>query len=110
MDLFAHLLEQAGAICLRAMTMLDAVAIFDRLTIRVVVTDLLMPGGSGLELLVALRERRPSVPVVAATAQLVPSNDVLIARGFSAVVFKPIDPGELLAVVWHLARATRGPE
>lgn len=46
----------------------EALPAFDRHAIDVVVTDLMMPGGSGLELLRRLEDREPPVPVIIITA------------------------------------------
>lgn len=101
-DLFADILELAGAVVQRATTLLDAVSAFDRRPARVVITDLAMPSGSGWELLAELRLRDRLLPVVVITAQLVPGTGWLIARGFDAVLYKPVDPTELVALVAHL--------
>lgn len=101
-DLFADILECAGAVVQRATTLLDAVSCFDRVPIRVVITDLAMPGGSGWDLLHQLRLRDRFVPVVAVTGQLLPGTGWLIARGFDAVLYKPVDPTELVALIAHL--------
>ena len=107
-DLFAEILECSGAIVQRATTLLDALASYDRVKARVVVTDLAMPGGSGWDLLAQVRQRDCLLPVVAVTGRLLPGAPWLIKRGFDAVLYKPVDPGELVAVVKQLSRALFG--
>ncbi|RXV71309.1 nitrogen regulation protein NR(I) [Burkholderia stabilis] len=46
----------------------DALAALDHETPQVLVSDIRMPGGSGLELLQAMHERLPSLPVIIMTA------------------------------------------
>ena len=102
MDLYAAVLEQAGAIVQRATNLLEALNLFQQVEIDVVVTDIAMPGGSGWDVFRELRMRSPGVPVVAVTGQLVPGGRELVDRGFAAALLKPIDPAHLVAVVGHL--------
>ena len=72
----------------------------DREGTDLVVTDLQLPGESGLDLLLALRERRSSTPVIVMTG----SDDAeLIARVFElgarTVLRKPYSAGWLRAAV-----------
>ncbi len=46
----------------------EALAALERTTPQVVVTDIRMPGGSGLDLLQIIKERQPSLPVIIMTA------------------------------------------
>ena len=103
-DLFADILEYRGAIVHRATSLLDALGHLDHNSIQVIVTDLAMPAGSGWDLLEHVRQRRGFIPVVAVTAQVAPGGPWLISRGFAAVLYKPVDPGELVTVVAELAR------
>jgi len=73
-----------------------------------VLTDLRMPGMTGLELLAALRERDISVPVVVLTAH----GDVATARaalknGAFDFLEKPIDDAMLLEVLENALRVDR---
>jgi len=68
--------------------------------VDVVVTDLNMPGWSGLDLLRLMRERRLTQPVIVMTGS---DDDALIARtvelGAIAVLRKPYGTGELEAAI-----------
>src|SRR4029077_14746273 len=73
-----------------------------------VLTDLRMPGMTGLELQAALRERQMEVPVVVLTAH----GDVATARaalknGAFDFLEKPIDDGMLLDVLQNALRVDR---
>ncbi len=73
-----------------------------------VLTDLRMPGMSGLELQAALRERRLDLPVVVLTAH----GDVATARaalknGAFDFLEKPIDDATLLEVLHNALRVDR---
>jgi len=71
-DLVAHALKRAlqrdAYEVHHAADMAQALAAFDANPIEVVVTDLLMPGGTGLDLLKAIEQRDPQVPVIIITA------------------------------------------
>ncbi len=79
-----------------------------------ILVDVLMPGKSGLDLLVTLRSdpRYRSIPLVVVTGmdQILESDcqSYLTSRrgvsGPDAVLGKPIDPKALLAVVAHVCR------
>jgi CheY-like chemotaxis protein len=102
-EIFAYILTFHGAIVQRATTVLDAITNFERQPPRVVITDLAMPNGSGWDLLHEVRRRDATVPVMVITAQFLPGTGWLIAEGFDAVLYKPVDPAELVALVAHLA-------
>ena len=102
MDLYAAILEEAGAIVQRATNLLDALNLFQQVQIGLVVTDIAMPRGSGWDVLREVRRLAPLVPFLAVTGQLFPDGCELVDRGFDAALLKPIDPAELLAVVGEL--------
>lgn len=57
-------LEKSGFSVITAASGAEALAIIDRETIDLVLTDLLMPGLSGTELARAIKQRKPELPVV----------------------------------------------
>jgi two-component system, cell cycle sensor histidine kinase and response regulator CckA len=65
----------------------------------VLVTDVVMPGMSGVELAAAARERRPALPVVFVSGYT--GNEVVAAEGDPATAFlgKPFDGDDLLRAV-----------
>ena len=74
----------------------------------VVVTDIEMPGMTGLELLAALRADRPDLPVVVMTAHVSVDYAVSALRGQAdEFITKPIDSAHLVATVLRLAEEGR---
>jgi DNA-binding NtrC family response regulator len=78
--------------------------------IQAVVTDVNMPGMSGLELLRILRERHPRLPVVVMTAKYSAEDAACaLARGASAYLVKPMPADALLDSVAEALAARSGP-
>lgn len=77
-----------------------AMRLLRRQEVDLVLTDLRMPGGSGLDLLVEVRALRPELPVVLATAYgTVDVAADALSRGAVDVLPKPIDMERAVAVV-----------
>ncbi|MBN8526400.1 MAG: sigma-54-dependent Fis family transcriptional regulator [Planctomycetes bacterium] len=77
-----------------------AMRVLRRQQVDLVLSDLRMPGGSGLDLLEEIRASRPELPVVLATAYgTVDVAAEALARGAVDVLSKPIDMDRALAVV-----------
>ena len=96
--LAALFLENAGYSPTAVGSVDRALERFDEDGADVVLTDLLMPERSGLDLLLALRERRARVPIVVVTG----SDDAVllelaVAVGAHAIVHKPYGAAELAA-------------
>ncbi|HWZ93837.1 MAG TPA: sigma-54 dependent transcriptional regulator [Opitutaceae bacterium] len=71
-----------------------------------VLTDLRMPGVSGLELIDTLREELPNLPVVLMTAHGTTETAIeATRRGAFDYILKPFEMSELLSVVSHAAAA-----
>jgi two-component system response regulator AtoC len=69
---------------------------------RLVLCDLMLPEPSGLDLLRALRARRPGLPVVMITGYATAETAVQAAQaGAAGFLAKPFDEGELLSLVRH---------
>src|SRR6266540_4163512 len=76
----------------------EALALFDRGQYDVVLTDLVMPGMSGWEVLAAVRQRDPRMPVVIITGT--PAvGDPRAAQPGVAVLKKPVDVKALDATI-----------
>ena len=69
----------------------EALALFDQNRYDIVLTDLLMPGMSGWEVLAAVRQRNPRIPVVIITGTAPAVDDPRAAQAGVAVLRKPVD-------------------
>ncbi len=63
--------------------------------VALVLTDIEMPGGSGVELIERIRRQRPSLPVIAMSGHALRLNDASRA-GATALALKPFTGEELL--------------
>lgn len=82
----------------------EALAMFDRGQYGMVLTDLLMPGMSGWDVLAALRQRDPHIPVVIVTGSPV-VGDPRASQPGVAVLKKPVDVGVLDSMIKGMLRA-----
>ena len=69
----------------------EGLALFDRHHYDVVLTDLLMPGMTGWEVLAAVRERDSKIPVLLVTGSAVYADDVRPSQPGVMLVKKPVD-------------------
>ena len=78
----------------------EALASLGKVPVDVVLTDLKMPGGGGLELVRRVRVSWPEMPVVVLTGHgTVPSAVECVKSGASDYLLKPIDPEALEAAL-----------
>lgn len=102
-------LERRGGCVVRAVGTAEAArAAAAEFQPDVVVTDIEMPGMSGLELIAALRETNPRLPVIVVTAHV--SVDYAVGALQSQAnefLTKPVNSGELVAIVQRLAAESR---
>ena len=69
---------------------------------RLVLCDLMLPGNSGLDLLAALRVRRPGLPIVMISGYATTENAERVEKaGATAFLPKPFDEEELRTLVRH---------
>ncbi len=74
-----------------------------------VITDIIMPSGSGLDLLQTLQAHRPDLPVIVITAQSTLRNAVqAFERGAFEYLAKPFDIKQLVELVGRALEASRG--
>jgi DNA-binding NtrC family response regulator len=67
---------------------------------RLVVCDLMLPQHSGLEVMRAIRARRPDLPIIMITGLATPDSvAVALQTGAVDVLPKPFDEDELLAMI-----------
>ena len=94
------LLRQAGYLPRVVQSGPAALAAIDQHAVDVILSDVKMPGMDGLDLLQALGERRPDLPVVLLTAHgTVPLAVEAMKRGAADFLLKPFDRDELLFVM-----------
>ena len=102
------LLQQAGIDCRWVADVDSAIALLRERPVDVVVTDLRMPGKSGIDLLEAVVERWPDIPVALLTAHA--TLDVAIeasVKGAADFLRKPFDREEVLFTVRKLIAVAR---
>lgn len=78
----------------------DAVAVLGREPVDLVVTDLVLPGGSGLEIARAVKRAHPGIPVILVTGwpgRIDPQT--LEGQGIDAILEKPVGLDKLRATV-----------
>lgn len=99
-ELMAEVLAAAGWVVHSVANGREALRFLAERSVRVVVTDLGMPGMGGLEMVRVARAIAPSVPVVVVTGWN-GREDVEQARGreVAAVLVKPVDPERLTEAV-----------
>jgi putative two-component system response regulator len=105
--LVVEILESAGHDVVGAESAERALVLLEESEFDLVVSDVVMPGLSGLELLEAVRSRRASLPVVLITgAGTYDTLSQALTRGAAGLVTKPFAHGDLQAAVSH---ALEGP-
>lgn len=90
-DMLVDLVGSLGYVADAASGGAEALALFDRNRYDIVLTDLLMPGMSGWEVLAAVRQRDPRMPVVIVTGTAPSIDDPRAAQPGVAVLKKPVD-------------------
>jgi putative two-component system response regulator len=110
--LVVEILESVGYEVTSAESAEVALALLEDADFDLVVSDVIMPGLSGLELLESVRARRASLPVVLVTgAGTYDTLSQALTRGAAGLVTKPFAHSDLQAAVGDaLERATRSRE
>ena len=110
--LVLEILESAGHVVVGADSAERALRLLDEAEFDLVVSDVVMPGLSGLELLESAKKRRASLPVVLITgAGTYETLSDALAHGAAGLVTKPFAHADLLSAVGDaLDRATRSRE
>jgi PAS domain S-box-containing protein len=112
--LLTAFLESYGANVTAVDTVRGALESLDCQPFDVVVSDLAMPGVDGFALAKQIRarptDRGGRIPLMALTAHAGTQARIqALDAGFDTFVTKPVDPGELAAVVANLTRRSRSP-
>jgi CheY-like chemotaxis protein len=95
----AAVLEQAGHTVLTASDGDEALEIFLAQRVRLVVTDMVMPGRDGLSLISALKSVDPGAEIIAISGKSRVQLEASKFFGARTVLTKPIDPVDFVAVV-----------
>jgi putative two-component system response regulator len=108
-DLMVEILESGGYEVEGVGAFERALALLERKDFDAVVSDIVMPGCSGLDLLEAIHARRPALPVILVTGAGTYENlSQALARGAAGLVTKPFTHAALHdAVADALTRAER---
>ena len=111
-DLAAMLAEFIGNEGFAVLTAADGAAALETLVSRqvdLVILDVMLPGSSGFEVLRAIRQRRPRLPVLMLTARGEAIDRILgLELGADDYLAKPFDPRELAARIRAILRRTGG--
>jgi putative two-component system response regulator len=95
-----RILQSAGYRCLEAADVAEARAVLERTQVALVLTDIRMPGASGLELVSHIKELEPETVCITVTALDSTETAVdALSRGAYAYVIKPFDMNEILIQV-----------
>lgn len=107
-ELLRKVLEKEGYRVSVAADGREASTWLSRLPVDLVITDMLMPDDGGLQLLQAIRESRPTLPVIIITAfGDWGSYSQALELGAAAFISKPLKMAELIGAI-HTALAGRG--
>lgn len=105
-DAMAESLRKVGYDCTVAETGDEGARLLEKDAFEVVVTDLVMPGVGGLELLAKSKEVLPDAEVILVTGHgTVESAVEAMQQGAFNYLLKPLDLGQLRAVVDNAARS-----
>ncbi len=97
--ILANIIEQAGHECHFASGGLEALETYLRGGLDIVVTDLQMPHGSGLELIEALKLLLPETAIIAVSGMTPEGLAEARSKGATAAFSKPVDPDELVEAI-----------
>ncbi len=98
-------LTAEGYACIVATNVADAVSLATTEPVELVLLDIILPGGSGMDVLRALRQSRPRLPILMLTAMDdLPSKLAGLNEGADDYLTKPFNFDELLARIRAIAR------
>ncbi|HWH06291.1 MAG TPA: response regulator [Gaiellaceae bacterium] len=100
-DLTVQVLQRAGYTVVPVATAQGALELLKSERFDLVVTDVVMPGLSGVELLNEIRDRRPDLPVLLITGGSPDPDRTTSALdlGAAGIVYKPFSHADLTAAV-----------
>ncbi len=95
-DIIAAELLVSGANPVKAYDVQSALKTLGERKIDLLISDIRMPGTSGVELLDILRKRHVKIPVILITGFADISEEAALAKGAFKIISKPFDLDELL--------------
>jgi CheY-like chemotaxis protein len=101
LDMLSQACQANGAEPVPATSARDAMRVVESQPPDALITDIGLRGEDGVWLLRAVRQRYPSLPVIALTGR---SPEDALAAGFDAVLLKPTDPWQLCDELRRLLR------
>lgn len=98
-EILAEEFMDLGSKVIQASSGTEAYAKTEATNVDVIVSDVRMPGGDGVELLKKIQARNPQEPVVILVTGFSDfDTQNLVTMGAYAVLSKPFDPSEVIAV------------
>jgi CheY-like chemotaxis protein len=97
--LLAEVLQEAGHEVLFGADGETALRVWETSPVDLVVTDMVLPGLDGVDLLETLRAKAPDTPVIAVSGISAKRLNKAARVGAVAILTKPVDPQELLAEI-----------
>ncbi len=101
------ILEEAGHEMYFAVDGEEALSVYVRNPIDVVVTDIMMARKDGVELILALRKLDPDAAIIAVSGEGQSGLDFAHMAGAQQTMTKPIDPEALVGAVEEVTNADR---
>jgi DNA-binding NtrC family response regulator len=107
-EVIGMLLEREGYAASHAATLKASLEQIKRSELDLVVTDLKLPDGTGLDVIAGVRARRPRLPIIVITSYSSMESAIAALRaGAADYVIKPFDNGELLRAIARTLSARR---
>jgi DNA-binding NtrC family response regulator len=108
-EVISLLLEREGYAVQHAFTVKSGLEKINAADFSLVVTDLKLPDGTGLDIIGAIRSRKPALPIIMITSYSSVESAVAALRGgASDYVIKPFDNNDFLRAVARALKARRG--
>jgi CheY-like chemotaxis protein len=103
-QMLRHWLEERGHVVYCASSGNEAIRIANQERLDLVITEIIMPNGDGLELIIELRKRQPAARIIALSAggRYMAASDCLhVAKGLGAheTLLKPAPREDLFAAI-----------
>jgi CheY-like chemotaxis protein len=104
LTIISNWLRQAGHVAVCASSGREAMALLRSMHVDALITDLVMPNGNGLELIMDARSERPSMRIAAISSS--EQTEAALAAGADACLRKPLMPEVLLRALGTPAATT----